>query len=658
MPRLILKCPYFKGSKSAAHLKHLVKYIATREGVEQLPDDRRQLPVTENQREQIHMIIRDFPDTASLFEYEDYLSGPTVGNASDFIGIAIEQNLHQIASKENYIQYIATRPRVYKVDSHGLFSGSNDPIILAHIAEDVSSHAGNIWTPIISLRRGDAERLGFNNAESWRDMIKSKLAELAESMKIHPDHLQWYAAFHNESHHPHIHMVCYSSDPHEGFLTRAGIEQMKSCLVREIYKYDLKNIYAEQSKRRNTLGLEAQEVMKQLVRQIKNRVMINESIERLVTHLADRLQYHTGKMQYGYLKAPLKAMVDEIVDELARDVRVAEAYRLWYQMRNEVLGSFRDELPEPLPLSQQKEFKSIRNMIITEATNLMNHTFTFEDEGMSDEPAYTSTIHANEVWKQVEMYRSAKRTLYDENASFEDRNAELLTLERLYAEDFSVAAHLLGKLYRDGVFVLRDEIAAEKWFRSSAEAGNDYSEYALGKLLFAQNRFKEAVGWLEKAAEQVNQHAQYRLGKIFLSGEGLSKDVLKALDYLFNAAHQGNQYAQYTLGKLYLIGTDVQQDRDAAKHWFNLSASQGNRFAQFFLDNLEHIHNPSAFLATTRLLTQMGRLLADNTPSDRNGGGIQPDRKLLRKIREKKTAQGHRKDDHLNTQSNNHSMTM
>lgn len=246
-------------------------------------------------------------------------------------------------------------------------------------------------------------------------------------------------------------------------------------------------------------------------------------------------------------------------------------------------------------------------------------------------------------------------TLCDGDASFENRKEALIILERLHAEGFSVAAHLLGKLYRDGVFVLRNEFIAEKWFRSSAEAGNDFSEYALGKLLLGQKQYEEAAEWLSKAAGQGNQFARYRLGKLYLSGEGMSKDVPRALNYLTASAHQGNQYAQYTLGKLFLMGTDVQRDRDSAVHWFTLAASQGNQYAQFFLDNLNRVQNPSAFLSGTRLLSQMGRLFGDNIPTARNGGGIQLDRKLLRKIREKKIAQGHKKDEQL---SNNYSMTM
>lgn len=658
MPRLILKCPYFKGSKSAPHLSHLVRYIATREGVETIPENHRQHPAGAEQRKQVQQIISDFPNTVSLFEYEDYLAAPTLGNASDFIGIALEHNVEQLTRREIYMKYIATRPRVHKTGPHGLFSESDNPLVLTHIANEVSYHAGNVWTPIISMRREDAERLGFDNARSWRDLLMAKSAEIADSMKIHPDHFKWYAAFHNESHHPHIHMVCYSSDPREGFLTREGITQMKSCLVRDIFRNELNAVYAEQSKRRDVLGQEAHVVIKQLVHQMKSGVLYNESIERLMMHLADRLQYHSGKRQYGYLKAPLKSVVDEIIDELAKDARVAEAYRSWYVMRNEVLRTYQDMLPEPLPLSKQNEFKSIRNMVIAEAVGIMGHTFTFEDEGITDEPEPEEAHETQEVWKQAKQYRLAKNTIYDEDATFEQRDTALLLIERLHAEGFTVAAHLIGKLYRDGIFVLRDATVAEKWFRLSADAGNDYSEYALGKLLFDQKRIEEGISWLEKAARQSNQYARYRLGKVYLSGEDVPKNVLKALEYLTTSAEQGNQYAQYTLGKLYLMGIEIQRDRESAVHWLTLSAAQGNQYAQFFLDNLNRFRNPSAFLAATRLLHQMGRIFADNAPTGKHSGGIQLDRKLLRKLKAKKIAQGHKRDDHEQEGNQNTTLTM
>ena len=232
MARIILKCPYLKGSeKNAAHLSNLVKYIATRDGVEKMESAHRLWHSTKKQKELIAQILREFSDTKDLFEYEDYCDTPNRGNASEFISIALEQNLDQISGREKYLDYIANRPRVERFDSHGLFTGGDAPLALSQVAEEVAAHTGNVWTPIISLRREDAARLGYDSARAWKALLSSKAMELAENLKIHPDHLKWYAAFHNESHHPHIHMICYSTNPREGYLTKQGIRKMKSALA-------------------------------------------------------------------------------------------------------------------------------------------------------------------------------------------------------------------------------------------------------------------------------------------------------------------------------------------------------------------------------------------------------------------------------------------
>lgn len=219
-------------------------------------------------------------------------------------------------------------------------------------------------------------------------------------------------------------------------------------------------------------------------------------------------------------------------------------------------------------------------------------------------------------------------------------------LEQLWSEGYTVAAHQLGKFYRDDLSTMRDHEKAEQWFRLSAEAGNDFSEYALGKLLLNQERAEEAMQWLGKAANHGNQFARYRLGKIYLTGESVPKDVEKALGYLTASAKQGNQFAQYTLGKLYLLGHDVKRDREQAKEWLTHSAAQGNEYAQFFLDRFDQFRDPSVMLAATKLLHHMGRIFRDNSVPPRNPAGMRIDSKRRRHLTEKRMAMGHKADDH------------
>ena len=355
MPRVIFKCPHVKGgtAKAAAHLGNAVGYIATRKGVQRIDPGKIDLLATENQINMVEKLAREFPLSKGLEEYVDYQESPTRGNASEFITRAIEDNLDQIAKMENYVDYIAKRPRAQRFGSHGLFTSGSDSLTLSKIQEEVAHHPGTVWLPIISLRREDATRLGFDSAEKWKDFLSGYSIEMAQAMKIPLEQFRWYAAFHDESHHPHVHMVCYSTDGKSGYLTQHGIERIKSGLAKEIFKNDLTEIYARQTQRRDSLNQDTQKVLRQLIQQMQDGSLSNERIEQLMLELAKQLKNTSGKKQYGYLKPSVKSLVDGIVDELERDEHVAAAYNLWYEMREEVLRTYKDDLPERIPLSQQ-----------------------------------------------------------------------------------------------------------------------------------------------------------------------------------------------------------------------------------------------------------------------------------------------------------------
>ena len=554
MPSLIFKCPHIKGgtSSSASHLGNYVKYMATRDGAERVQWEQDQQPATEQQKKLVAQIVRDFPLSCGMFEYEDYQTSPTQGNASDFITRALEENFDRAAKRKNYIQYIANRPHAQRIGAHGLFTSADGPLTLSQVAEAVSSHPGTVWLPIISLRREDAARLGYDNAESWRNLLSSYAMEMAQGLKIPWEDFRWYAAFHNESHHPHIHMVCYSADPTKGFLTKQGIADIKSGLAKEIFRNELTELYRQQTQRRDTLNQDAETVMQELLRRMEDGTADNPRMEELMTHLADRLRFTSGKKQYGYLKAPLKAVVDEIVDELAKDPRVTNAYDLWYQMREEVLRTYRNDLPERLPLSQQKEFKRIKNMVIQEATRLGELNQVFQPE--------------ENVQEQHEK----------------DEEQSPNKLERL-----------------------------------------------------------------RQAAERGNPSAQYHLGKLLLQGNEIPKDAKDAVRWLTESAEQGNQYAQYALGKIYLLGKDSSKDFGTARMWFQRSADQGNQYAQYFVEHMDDHRTAPSAQSVIRLLYHMANIFREQTPPSAPGGmrsGV--DRKLRRKIWEKKIAMGHKPDDH------------
>ena len=166
MARLILKSPYIKSTGGASGY---LRYIATRERVEFIPDDR---PPTRKQEQLITKLVKDFQDSKTLYEYEDYLTKPTKVNASAFITLVLESNWDAIHKSEQYMKYIATRPHAERIGTHGLFSDS-DSVSLEEAMEELESYTGNVWMHIISLKREDAVRLGFDNAAAWRNLIRA-----------------------------------------------------------------------------------------------------------------------------------------------------------------------------------------------------------------------------------------------------------------------------------------------------------------------------------------------------------------------------------------------------------------------------------------------------------------------------------------------------
>lgn len=369
MAKLVTKFKYYKPA-SKKNIGGLVKYIATREGVEKLYVVKENISVTKKQTKIIEDILERFPDSAQMLEYEDYVAKPTAKNASEFIARALEDNAQNVLENTTYADYIATRPRVEKHGSHGLFSADDEDIILSKVSAELNAHTGNFWTMIVSLRREDAERLGYNNACQWRDTLRKHTQELSDALKIPMSELKWYAAFHNESHHPHIHLIAYSTDTQRGYLSREGVRKMRSALGQDIFKDDLQHIYREQTERRDALKNDWKAMFDDIMRRIENGTYDNPVLEQKLILLSERLKATKAKKVYGYLQKDVKELIDSIVDELAKDTRIAELYDLWYDKKYEILKTYTSDLPPKISLSQNKEFKSIKNEIIREALKL------------------------------------------------------------------------------------------------------------------------------------------------------------------------------------------------------------------------------------------------------------------------------------------------
>lgn len=341
MARLIQKSGYFKGGSGVGYMR----YVAQREGVEITSDTGL---VTEKQRQLIENLLKDYPDTKELFEYEDYLTTPNRATASAYIAAALDSHLHEMEPESGYMKYIAQRPRAEKHGGHGLFSAASATDLDEAVAE-LDAHKGRVWTFIFSLRREDAVQTGYNNAEAWRTLLLQQSGTLAEALRIPQDKLRWYAAFHDEGHHPHVHMMVWSDDPRMGHLTKKGIFSMRSKLTGTIFWEELKDVY-----------IRKEEIYKRSIQTAQDKLL----------ELSQQLSQLSGKHQYGYLPKPVKATVDAIVDRLAQLPEVAACYAQWNQVKDELVRFHNQNPRQHLPLSQQKEFRVLLNAVIREAENM------------------------------------------------------------------------------------------------------------------------------------------------------------------------------------------------------------------------------------------------------------------------------------------------
>ena len=422
MARLVTKFKYLKLNRKVSAGGY-AKYIATREGVEKIDDTKKFAPATTKQKNLIEKILKDFPDSKDMFEYADYIEKQNQGSVSDFISRVMEDYTYEISGRKAYADYIATRPRAERFGSHRLFTDDGVQVQLSKVTEELDKHKGNIWTAIISIRREDAERLGFNTGTRWRDMLRTQTEALAKNLKIPIQNLRWYAAFHNESHHPHVHLIAYSTVENEGYLTQKGVENLRSSFAKDIFQQDLLYIYEKQTEHRDKLRAEACDIVEDLVSKINSEIYISASIQHKLLELADRLSQTKGKKVYGYLKPDVKAIVDSIVVELANDSRIKKLYDLWYEQKENTIRTYTDEMPDRIPLAQNKEFKSIKNAIIKEALKLNVTEDEEEESENTDEESVSNPFEYEENTSAESVFDSDRGVLYPHYSIKTNRNS-------------------------------------------------------------------------------------------------------------------------------------------------------------------------------------------------------------------------------------------
>lgn len=576
MSLIIVTSRYLKSGTSGTR-GNLVKYIATRETVEIYTPSQRGLPATNSQQELVEKLIEMFPAEKISHEYEDYHSQPTKENASELISELLERNADLITDRQMLVKYISERPGVEKIGKHGLFTDERGEVDLAQAMSTIANHNGNIWSHVVSLKREDAERLGYITPQIWQELVKNSIAEIANAQNIPIDNIRWYAAFHNTAHHPHIHLLVYSVVPNQGYLTPKGIDMIRSEFANKIFANDLHEIYQQQTQVRDDLRAEAKRKMQELSSEIQTHI-IDPQLEALIQKLSQQLQTAKGKKVYGYLQPQVKKTVDDIVVMLAADPTIKKMYDEWCRLEQEKYATYTNAVKQFPPLHENKVFKPIKNNVIN-AVLEMSHTLSTSECDITDDTtlpdtesvqdvdipadddigtptdAPSSRSHGGYYAKWTDEYREA-RDLIRSGEEY-DRAYELLKPE---ADDGNVIAiYEIAKMYDRGFLGAENKDLSEEYYRNSL-AG-----------------FIE----VEKSADKMKPFFQYRIGAMYNYGQGTEQDYTEAFKWFQNSAAAGNQYAMFALGNLYFYGKGVDKNTEKAFHWYRRSAEKNNAYAAY-----------------------------------------------------------------------------
>ena len=657
--RLILTSRYLKSksSKNISRRKNYTKYIATRETVE-LRDQNAfhdaNAPATQKQKNLIQNLLKDFPEAKKYLEYEDYLSYPTVSNASELISAVAEQNIDIIGNKKNFVGYMALRPGAEKRGTHGLFNGDNKPIDLNRTADEIANHQGNVWTHVVSLRRADAVRLGYDNSESWRELVKRHITEIADAHKISLSNLKWYAAFHNTANHPHIHLLVYSDEPKQGWLTNKGIEKMRSVFANDIFHDELQSIYQEQTVSRDDLKKLSEEEFFEILNQIQNSDVPHLELEQLVKKLYLQLRKTKGKQVYGYLPKEVKKTVNEIFSELAGDEKISLLYKKWCQLEKLKYKSYTVKEPELPLLTENKAFHSVRNMIIRNVLKMDSLIMLGQPDNL-DMSELTEDIYYQPEWS--EDYRKAHELLKKTNLiEQEKKNCFGLLINE--AKNGNILALLdLGKIYRSDFL---GEPNAEKSYQYYGKALHEMIllepkakkikaglQYQIGKMfcygIGTEQNPKKAEEYFSMSAQAGNSDAKKMLGKELLSGENILKDTQRGMKLLSKCAEDGDLYAACLLARFLLKNTEY-RNPVRAMALLNQAAEGGNVSAQKLLETMQE-HSNQAFAEISFILfVNLSRIINENYQQEQKQLASHVESKLKSMIERKKKELGIREE--------------
>ena len=615
LSQIIVTSRYLKSGtqKSKNKRRNYTKYIATRETVEVRDQNTidRNNNATKNQQELLRGLLSDFPEAQRYLEYEDYEREPTIENAGELISTIVERNADVVGNRQNFVGYMAMRPGVEKRGSHGLFNEKNEPIILNQAANEIAEHKGNVWSHVVSLRREDAVRLGFDNSDAWRELVKRHISDIAKAQNIPLCNLKWYAAYHDTTHHPHIHLLVYSTNPKQGFLTKAGIDKIRSAFANDIFHDDLQSIYQEQTVSRDELKAVSKNEFESIVNRIASNDLPDPQLEELIRKLYIQLQNVKGKKVYGYLPMEIKETVNKIFSELAKDENIQQLYDKWCSLERLKYKTYTQKEAELPELVDNKVFQPVRNMIIRTVLNMKPFDVNTEIKGSEPNDEYFDNTPQNmsplfdeaEPLAETEtdesaaaikyyikwndQYKKACKLIYGKDAKLNDfKKAEQLLLSESQRGNV-LADYDLGKLYStDKLGERNEETSIAKYTRAlqgflqiepNSKKLKPYVQYRIGKMfcygLGTEQNYQKAFEWFERSAKQKNKFAQFSLANLYYYGSGIEKDLSQAFLWYQRSSSQGQPYAAYSIAQMYRYGEYVTKDNDTAQRYYKQALS-------------------------------------------------------------------------------------
>ena len=615
LSQIIVTSRYLKSGtqKSKNKRRNYTKYIATRETVEVRDQNTidRNNNATKNQQELLRGLLSDFPEAQRYLEYEDYEREPTIENAGELISTIVERNADVVGNRQNFVGYMAMRPGVEKRGSHGLFNEKDEPIILNQAANEIAEHKGNVWSHVVSLRREDAVRLGFDNSDAWRELVKRHISDIAKAQNIPLCNLKWYAAYHDTTHHPHIHLLVYSTNPKQGFLTKAGIDKVRSVFANDIFHDDLQSIYQEQTVSRDELKAVSKNEFESIVNRIASNDLPDPQLEELIRKLYIQLQNVKGKKVYGYLPMEIKETVNKIFSELAKDENIQQLYDKWCSLERLKYKTYTQKETELPKLADNKVFQPVRNMIIRTVLNMKPFDANTEIEGSEPNDEYfdntpqsmsplfdeaeplaetetdESAAAINYYIKWNDQYKKACKLIYGKDAKLNDfKKAEQLLLSESQRGNV-LAVYDLGKLYStDKLGERNEEMSIAKYTQAlqgflqiepNSKKLKPYVQYRIGKMfcygLGTEQDYEKAFEWFERSAKQKNKFAQFSLANLYYYGSGVEKDLSQAFLWYQRSSSQGQPYAAYSIAQMYRYGEYVTKDNDTAQRYYQQALS-------------------------------------------------------------------------------------